>query len=244
MKFQCCCYLRYLLPIALPASLLILACAALVGCKSLEGEFSDNPPPPRVPEAPAAVQTGGGASPSSPIRAGDTLELYVEEDATFNGAYRVREQGDIIIRPVGRIPVAGMSVSQAESRIRAKLQESQLRQATVSLDRVGRAREDPPPAAASSASLRIFMTGQVARPGQHRVPVPESGHLGVYEAILLAGGLSSFPDLRKVHLLRSDAEGKRHRIPVDVEKIERGQIADPPIGDGDVVVVPEKIFGF
>jgi len=214
-------------------------------CKSLEGEFSDNPPPPRIPEAPAP-----SASPSSPastpIRPGDSLELYVEEDATFNGHYRVREQGDILIRPVGRIPVAGMSVSQAESRIRAKLQESQLRQATVSLDRVGRAPEEPAPGGplASATSLRIFMSGQVARPGQHRVPVPESGHLGVYEAILLAGGFSSFPDLRKVHLLRSDAEGKRHRIPVDVEKIERGQIADPPIGDGDVVVVPEKIFGF
>jgi protein involved in polysaccharide export with SLBB domain len=212
----------------------------------MEGEFSDNPPPPILPEAPVAAPRQKSSTPSSPIRPGDTLELLVEEDSTFDGTYRVREQGDIHLRSVGKIRVSGLGVAQAESLVRSKLEATQLRKATVTLDRVGRAPEEAPEisGAPQAGVIRIFMTGHVNRPGQHRLPLPDAGTLGVYEAILIAGGFSSFPDLPKVHLLRRDAQGKRHKIPVNIQQIQTGQIADPPIGDGDVVVVPEKIFGF
>ncbi len=225
---------------------LCLLCLAGVGCRTTDGNFSENPPPPAIPEinTPSTPQKSSG--PSSPIRPGDSLQLLVDEDSTFDGNYRVREQGDIHLRSIGRIRVAGLTVTQAESLVKSRLEASHLRKATVTLDRTGRGPEErldvsgPAPV----GIIRIFMTGHVSRPGQHRVPIPESGSLGVYEAILVAGGFSSFPDLPKVHLLRRDAEGKRHKIPVNIQKIQSGQIPDPPIGDGDVVVVPEKIFGF
>jgi hypothetical protein len=88
------------------------------------------------------------------------------------------------------------------------------------------------------------MNGKVNRPGQHRVTVPASGRVGVYEAILMAGGMSRFGDPARVHLLRNDSEGKKHKIPVNILNIEKGLEVDPPIGDGDIVVVPEKVFGF
>lgn len=217
----------------------------LASCQSMEGEFSENPPPPSLP-APAEPQSKPASGAWSPIRPGDQLELFVEQDSTFDGTYRVREQGDIHLRSVGRIPVAGMTVSQAESVVRSKLEATQLKKATVTLDRISRAPEeaDGGSGPASAGILRVYMTGHVSRPGQHRLPLPQGGVLGVYEAILIAGGFGSFPDLAKVHLLRRDAEGKRHKIPVDVQKIQTGAIPDPPIGDGDVVVVPEKVLGF
>jgi ribosomal protein L18E len=44
--------------------------------------------------------------------------------------------------------------------------------------------------------------------------------------------------------LRNDSAGKKHKIPVNISNIEKGLEVDPPIGDGDIVVVPEKVFGF
>jgi len=213
-------------------------------------------PPPRLPfpdpagvpaqAKPAPPRSSAGGS----IRTGDSLELFVEEDNAFNGTYSVREQGDIIIPAVGRIQVAGLSVNSAGSRIQTELQARHLKKATVMLDRVGRAAPPAEAAAAASAAaapapkLTIYLNGKVARQGQHRIALPPSGQLGVYEAILIAGGLSRFADHANVHLLRNDAEGKKRKIPVNLLDIEKGLAKDPPVGEGDIIVVPEKVFGF
>lgn len=231
---------------------------AVIGCKSTDLEptpLADYPPPvipapesaPPPPSAPVARRPSVGGS----IRPGDSLELFVEEDDAFNGTYPVREQGDIIIPSVGRIQVAGLSVGSAGSRIQTELQSRHLKKATVMLDRVSRAPEEEASAAAAAASapptpakMTIYMNGKVSRSGQHQIAVPASGHLGVYEAILIAGGLSNFADPTRVHVLRNDSEGKKKKIPVNLTKIETGLEKDPAIGHGDIVVVPEKVFGF
>jgi protein involved in polysaccharide export with SLBB domain len=229
------------------------------GCKT--SDFADQPPPADypppiipVPEAPPALAPKPVSRPSSvgsSIRPGDSLELFVEEDDAFNGTYPVREQGDIIIPSVGRIQVAGLSVGSAGARVKTELEARHLKKATVILDRVGRA-ESPresaavvqSPAAPAAPKLTIYLDGKVKRPGQHKIDLPKTGRLGVYEAILIAGGLSNFADPARVHLLRNDAQGRKRRIPVNITNIEKGLEADPAIGDGDIVVVPEKVFGF
>ena len=227
-----------------------------VGCKStdLVGDASSAEyPPPSIPVS-EPVQTpsrvSSRPSPGASIVPGDSLELFVQEDDAFNGTYPVREQGDIIISSVGRIQVAGLSIGSAASRIKTELESSHLKKATVILDRVSRAPivEDLAAAAAAAPQaapkLTIYIQGKVNRPGQHRIDLPSRGELGVYEAILIAGGLSNFADPAKVHLLRNDHEGKMRKIPVNIANIEGGLEKDPPIGNGDIVVVPEKIFGF
>lgn len=217
------------------------------GCKSRDQSVG-SVPPPLLPEP--GDQVGSTVPRSDAILVGDTIELFVEEDPRFNGRYPVRERGDIIISGVGRIPLAGLSVSGAEQRVKALLEDGQLTQATVILDRVGRAPGPetegaiPGLVGGPSSKILIYMTGKVNRPGQHVLTLPEGRPLGVYEAILITGGLSRFGDSRKVHLLRMESDRKRHRIPVDIKAIEEGRIVDPPIGQGDVVVVPEKVFGF
>lgn len=238
----------------------LLCWASIVcGCMSnedLEEVGASVYPPAALPEVeevspakPAPAQRSWGSS--SAIRPGDSLELFVKEDNSFDGKYTVRERGDIIIPSLGRIPVSGMSVVDAGSRIRSELEATHLKKATVIIDRVGRAPKPNVPAGGQTAGvakktplMKIYMTGKVTRPGQHRIPIPQSGELGVYEAILIAGGLSQFADPRKVHLLRNEATGKKRKIPVNIRSIEEGMTSDPAIGDGDIVVVPEKVFGF
>lgn len=185
------------------------------------------------------------------IRPGDALELFVKEDSSFNGIYGVRERGDIIIPSVGRIPVEGLDVSQARDAIEKALEASQLKEASLIVDRVRRVRAPDQGAGATSPSsgditprILVYYTGKVNRPGQHHITLASGRPVGVYESLLIAGGISRFGDKQKVHVLRMGGDGKRYRIPVDIQAVEEGQIPDPPVGDGDIVVVPEKVFGF
>ena len=244
-------------PFVLLLALSILA--GLPGCKSYEpasGAARSVPPgsypPPLipVPETPPAPQYAAPRpSVGGPIKPGDTLELFVEEDDSFNGTYPVREQGDVIIRSVGRVQVAGLSLASAGNRLQTELESRHLKKATVLLDRIGRAPMDsvalsPAPAPAASPQINIYLNGRVNRPGQHRLSLPKTGQLGVYEAILSTGGFANFADMGRAHLLRKDSEGRRTKIPLDLAGVEKGTAADPPIGDGDIVVIPEKVFGF
>jgi protein involved in polysaccharide export with SLBB domain len=218
-------------------SKLTLSAAAILigtGCVPAPSDTGDAPPA----SMPAAVNRIDNGS----IAVGDVLELFVKEDPVFNNTYRVRERGDIIIPDVGRIQLKGLSVEAAERRIESYLEKGQIKDATVILDRVRDSGAGP--SVAGAHRMLVYMTGAVQKTGQHVLIVPDGRPLGVYEAILIAGGLARFADEQKVHVLRMDKKRVRHRIPVNIRLIRQGSEPDPAIGQGDVIVVPEKVFGF
>lgn len=214
---------------------------ALGACASKEASVMLPPPaPPQTEkEAPGDPMTGKFA-------AGDLLELFVKEDATLNGSYPVREGGYIVIPRAGRIPVAGMARDGAEKAIKDYLQRTQLTQATVLVERT------PARAARAAAAggppgvpkLMVYITGNVPRSGVHYVPVPAGHQMGIYETLLVTGGTSRFAQDQRVEVLRMDGSGRRQRAIVDLRPIKEGKQADPPVGDGDIIHVPEKVFGF
>lgn len=219
----------------LSASGLLVAIAfGSVACTTPEGEVSDIPP----------VVSPSYKKPADKnyLAVGDRLELFVAQDPSFNGVYNVRERGDIIIPEVGRIQLAGLSVKAAEGKVQSHLEKGQIKGATVILDRIKDSSETSK--IAGTNRILVYMTGAVQKPGQHMLTVPEGRTLGVFEALLISGGLSRFADEQKVHILRMDKNRVRHRIPVNIRLIRLGEIPDPAIGEGDVVMVPEKVFGF
>lgn len=252
MPFPCLIRQNSLLPpMTSGCSLSLLSCAAsfllLGGCKvpdSVQGQSS----PPNLP--PSAEATRVAPEPVvDAVQAGDSLEVFVREDPSISGNYKVRDRGYIVLPPNHeRLPVAGLTLDQAEKAVKAALEKNQLRKATVFIERGARAplahSFSPSNPEATSRSILVYMTGSVKRPGQHVLTLPKEGSLGVYEAILVTGGLSQFADHQKVHLLRPSRGGDKQRIPVNVKQIEQGKQVDPPIGHGDIVVVPERVFGF
>ena len=102
---------------------------------------------------------------------------------------------------------------------------------------------DAGPQGPQSRKILVYITGKVNRPGQHVLTLTEGRMIGVYEAILIAGGMNRFGYGEKVHVMRADKDGTKHRIPVNIRLIEEGKAPDPPVGNGDVIVVPEKVFG-
>jgi protein involved in polysaccharide export with SLBB domain len=199
-------------------------------------------PPPRIPTTAAASATG------EPVfKAGDSVELLVEEDRAFDGVFEVREGGYVLIPKVGRITVAGMTRSTVEKDIRDKLQHQQLKRATVYVElRPGQTGNDYNAVTGSSGQhISIFLTGAVARPGLHALQMRSDGRFpGVFEVLLTTGGLSKFGDESKVRIMRPAEGGTRQPLQVDVRKIRDGLTADVPVGDGDIIEVREKVFGF
>ena len=219
----------------------VLSALTLVSCQSDEG--SGNLPPPRLPAMVAPEQ----AVVSQAFRVGDRLELLVEEDASFNANYEVREGGYILIPKVGRISVVGLNRDETEKRISEYLRKEQLKEAKVYVER----RPGPATAdgvggvSAADPRLTVFVTGGVNRPGQHRVPLSQGRRApGVYEVVLITGGLAKFGDETKVKIMRMDAQGVRRAITVNLRQIREGEIGDVPVGEGDIIEVPEKVFGF
>lgn len=217
---------------------LVAACGlALVGCESDSGLEQ-----PR-PDDYATLPRAAASNPlHQPIRPGDVLELTVQEDASLGGSFTVRAEGHILMPSVGpRVSVAGLSVSGAEQHIKRLLEQKKLRTATVTLDRVFIA---PVSAMADKEQTLVYLTGKVARPGQHVLSSEIGVPLGAYEAIMITGGLGRFADTKNAHVMRPSSGGVRRKIGLNLDAVAKGEERDLPLRKGDIVVVPEKVFGF
>ena len=91
--------------------------------------------------------------------------------------------------------------------------------------------------------MLAYFTGNVKRAGQHWITLPRGKPVGIYEAILITGGLSRFANDHKVEVLRKDEQGKTKKMILDVHSVREGKIPDPPLHEGDIIFVPEKRVG-
>lgn len=215
------------------AILPVLSAVLLTSCQSTPPKNTYIPSPPPGAKTPPPPRTD--------IVPGDELEVFVLEDSSFNGTFKVRDGGDIIMQKLGRVKVAGMSVSAAQEVLRRRLEASQIANPTVIMDRIGKATEEQKEL--EKARLLVYVTGQVSRPGQHMITVTGSQPITAYEALLIAGGTTEFADERRAYILRRDYAGNRKNIPLDIRAIRHGQGTDVAIQEGDLITVPERRFG-
>lgn len=160
---------------------------------------------------------------------GENLEVFVNEDPSFNGIYQVRRGGYIIMPQVGRIAVAGKSLSAAEAAVKRALQSSQLHNASVMIERKQGADIENGPL--------IYLSGEFHSPGQWHIPTGITPTL--VNVILSSGGVSDKADLTRVRVMRI-AANKSVVEEVNVEKILQGGglTSDITLGEGDVITIP------
>ena len=160
---------------------------------------------------------------------GETLEVFVNEDPSFNGRYQVRRGGYIIMPQVGRIAVAGKTIPGAEAAVKRALQSSQLHHASVLIERVQGADIENGPL--------IYLSGEFSRPGQWHIPKNITPTL--VNVILSSGGTSDKADLTRVRVMRI-AANKGVVEEVNVQKIldGGGLTSDLTLDEGDVITIP------
>lgn len=165
------------------------------------------------------------------------IELWVNEDASFNGRYQVREAGYFMLPNVGRITIAGKTVGQAEAAVRKALQATQLKRATVTIEVFG--------GVVKEAGPLVFLSGEFRNPKPFRI-MP--GTAPTLVAVMLScGGWTERADLTKVRVMRvaGSSSGNRSMVEeVNVKKILDGAAGnlgnDLMLTEGDVIVLPSR----
>ncbi|MBZ5695578.1 MAG: polysaccharide biosynthesis/export family protein [Acidobacteriia bacterium] len=85
----------------------------------------------------------------------------------------------------------------------------------------------------------VYVVGEVAKPGGFQLKTNES--VSVLQAIALAQGLTHTSASGRSRIIRTNsATGERKEIPIDLNKILAGKIADPILQPRDIVFVPNS----
>lgn len=160
---------------------------------------------------------------------GENLEIFVNEDASFNGRYQVRRGGYIILAQVGRVSVAGKTLAQTEASVKRALESSQLTRATVLVERISGTDVETGPL--------IYLSGAFRSPRPYRIPAGTAPTL--VSVILSCGGVATNADLSRVKIMRM-AGGKSVIEEVDLAKILAGGGLNNDVSliEGDVITIP------
>lgn len=121
---------------------------------------------------------------------GDELDLVVPSAPELNKTVTVQPDGRLNLALVGPVMVAGRSLSEAEGAI-SSAYASQLLRPEVSLT-------------ARAAPLRIFVGGEVDKPGVYDMP----GDINALQAIVMAGGFKPTAKRTQVVIIRRGPEGR------------------------------------
>lgn len=88
--------------------------------------------------------------------------------------------------------------------------------------------------------VRIFVNGAVKNPNLYEIPRDEP--VTVLKAVTIAGGTTDRASERRVQVIRTNPDGTRRTIDVDLRKVKRGKAEDPVLQRDDLVLVPESYF--
>lgn len=187
----------------------VLACASLAGCaETLPYTWvQELPPPPQ--KAPAA-----------PIQPGDTLTVFVREQETLSGDFKVREDGTFPEPIVGAVHAAGRTPDQVSAALKQRLQGVL-------------AAPDVNVSVAERRPIRVGVIGEVQSPGHFEVAADD----GVLGLLARAGGLNDFADEDDIYVVRREPELKRIRIRYRELMLPDNAASRLRLLDGDTIVV-------
>jgi polysaccharide export outer membrane protein len=145
----------------------------------------------------------------------DQVRVITFGEASLTGQFRVNDRGSLAIPLLGAIPADGLTTSELERRIEARLKEKK-----VLLD---------PAVSVEVLSYRpVFILGEVTKPGQY----PYQPNMTVLTAVAVAGGFTYRAQTNYASILRAEGDS-------DVEgKVMRNTRVRP----GDVIDIFERYY--
>lgn len=183
---------------------------------AVDGSRGDRP----QTEGPFEEAVSGVAIPSDyRARAGDEIVVTVTGAHSFHERATVGRDGALVVPEVGPVDVAGRSLEEIRAALINALEET-----WEGIDvhvGIGRIRLG-----------RVHVVGNVARPGQHAVPLPAD----VMTVLTAAGGPLKSGSLRRVAIQRAD--GSEQIIDLYELLLHGRRPAVDPLADGDVISVP------
>ncbi len=195
-----------------------------------------------LPLAASVLTAGAGSSPTQDPGGGPSLRADVPAPASSDyviGPEDIltvvfwRDQqltGEVLVRPDGKI-----SLPLIDDVAAAGLTPRQLRDRLVLEARQFMAEPVVTVVVKQINSRKVYITGQVARPGQY----PLTPAMTVLQLIATAGGLGDYAKAKDIRVLRVD-EGRTRTLRFDYEQTTRASRQAPhlELRTGDTVIVP------
>lgn len=199
--------------------MMILALVAVGGCNSTRGGPISYEVPATFtqPDAPRALIGNANYR----IATGDLLAVTVFQVDALSKEYRVDLAGNIAFPLIGEVPAVGRTTAELRQDIATRLGQRYLRNPDVTVS----VRE--------STNNNITVEGGVRRPGMF----PVTGPMTLIQSVALAGGVDPQQgNARRLAIFRQ-IQGQRMAAAFDLVSIRRGEMPDPEIFPGDIIVV-------
>ena len=231
-------------PLLTAMALIVITSGALVA-HTPTAQPPAQPPAPQTPvpgttyrpdfEIPKPEGLGGQpkADPSQPsaptegyvIGAQDNLNIIVTDEADLTGKYRVDADGTISMPYLSRVPLAGLSLQEAQDKITAMLKKDFLRNPQVRIE------------VDQFKARSVLMTGEVRQQGKVLLT---GTSMSLLEALALAGSATQNAS-NEVLIMHPPKPGEKAPEPITVNRrdLELGKAGrDISLQDGDIVNVP------
>src|SRR5437870_5804405 len=159
-----------------------------------------------APAAAAPALPSGVSAPSGYILSANdqvAVEVFGEEDLRTNG--RLNGEGNLSVPLLGSIHLAGLTLTQAASKLTDLFSRDYLVNPRVNVLLVGYAKR------------RFTMLGQINRPGSYEMPEGSPQGIDLLEAVAMAGGYTRIAAPERISIKRG-AEVMR----VNAKRLARG----------------------
>lgn len=178
---------------------------------------------------------GLSAAHGQTLKPGDSLSITVLQDPKLDRTVVVDPSGEIAFPLAGHIRARGLTPVALENILKAKLKNNYKDDSLDVTVAVASAPKDIPE---EDLKPKIFITGEVIRPGSYVVRQPTT----LMQAIALAGGIGPYAAKAKIQVRRRAPGGDETIFMFNYRAYEAGQDLEGNIKlrAGDVIMVPER----
>jgi polysaccharide export outer membrane protein len=199
-----------------------IACLAFVsamlgGCAdSRGGPIAYNVANFGAPDAPVSTAIGAGYR----IAPMDTLAIKVFGMPDLSGDYQVDHRGKLSMPLIGDVEAMSYTPAQLDQILTKRYSQKYLENPDISVG------------IKAATGHNVTVDGAVTQPGAY----PVLGPMTLMQAVAVARGTTDLANEHRVAIFRT-IDGKRQAAAFDLVSIRHGQMKDPAIYSGDIVIV-------
>jgi polysaccharide biosynthesis/export protein len=158
----------------------------------------------------------------------DTVAIVVQRFADFNAQAVIDPEGNITHPIIGKVPLRGLTIEQAQERIRQQVDRFIINPVVL----VSLTNQRP---------VQVTIVGEIAKPGLY--PLSQAPQLSA--ALLVGGGSREDADLRAVMVRRLMPDGSVKEEAFNLfNALKQGTaLPNPNLQDGDTIFIPKLKLG-
>lgn len=163
-----------------------------------------------------------------------TIKIFPEDPYIKGGDTQLSPEGNVTLPLMGKIPLLGKSVAEAQTVIQQILDRDYLVNPEVTIEVMETLEK--------TKERSFVFLGQVKKPGTYQFP-EGAKKFTLLEAISMAGGFSDIANIKKIKILRPQSNTNVKKIlHANGDAIIAGQDPDIELEEGDVISVSETLF--